>query len=242
MKGPHGPHPAADYMSSPVSFIHRIWSAYCSCLHRRPLATKTTTGAVIFFTSDSLTQVLTGNVSGWKASRALSGAGFGIVATTWLHFWWGALEAMVERRIPRATHRLSNTLVKVVVDQALAAPLYIYSYFVVTNMGQQLMQDKHSVGRMRQLFQDTNAKASAMLMPTMMQHWTLWPIVHSFNFYYMPLHHRVLVQNTVLVGWSGYLSHLNHQAATLMTPTEEAHVAIQRRETRRRQSLEREKD
>ena len=58
-------------------------------------------------------------------------------------------------------------------------------------------------------------------------------MVHSFNFYYVPLHHRILVQNTVLVGWSAYLSHLNHQA-TLMTPEEEVQATLVRRETERR--------
>ena len=72
-----------------------------------------------------------------------------------------------------------------------------------------------------------------MLWPTMMQHWKLWPVVHSFNFYFAPLHHRVLVQNVVLVGWSGYLSHLNHHTK-LMTPDEEIKVTIVRRETEAR--------
>ena len=61
-----------------------------------------------------------------------------------------------------------------------------------------------------------------MLPPTMIRHWTLWPAVHTMNFYYIPLHHRVLVQNLVLVGWSGYLSHLNNGG--LMTPKEEVEV------------------
>jgi len=43
-----------------------------------------------------------------------------------------------------------------------------------------------------------------------MQHWKIWPAIHSLNFYFIPVHNRVLVQNLVLVGWSGYLSHLNH--------------------------------
>jgi hypothetical protein len=44
----------------------------------------------------------------------------------------------------------------------------------------------------------------------MLQHYKVWPLVHTANFYYVPLQHRVLVQNGVLVFWSAYLSHLNH--------------------------------
>jgi len=77
-----------------------------------------------------------------------------------------------------------------------------------------------------------------MLWPTMLLHWRLWPLVHSVNFYFVPLQHRVLVQNTVLVGWSGYLSHLNKAGLApenpdgkLMTPVEEMEITIQRRKT-----------
>ena len=44
----------------------------------------------------------------------------------------------------------------------------------------------------------------------MLKHWKIWPAIHSLNFYFTPVQNRVLVQNLVLVGWSGYLSHLNH--------------------------------
>jgi protein Mpv17 len=219
----------------------RIWSEYNRNLLQRPLTTKASIAAFIFFTSDTATQLMPSPVSSsnstalsdWNASRALSGAGFGIVATTWLHYWWGCLEWLVESRIPAARYRLANAVVKVVIDQSLAAPLYIYSYFVLTNTGQKLKLIDGSLPEAWQVWKETNDKAAAMLLPTMLQHWTLWPMVHTLNFYFMPLHHRVLVQNTVLIGWSGYLSHLNHQTTVLMTPTEEAHVAIQRRETLR---------
>lgn len=219
-------------------FLRRTWGRYTLCLSRRPLLTKTSTGAVILFTSDSITQIVTtsGDPHHWNAHRALSGAGFGVASTMWLHFWWGYLERAVGSRIPTASHRLANTLAKVAIDQALAAPLYIYSYFVVTNLGPRLAAASTGGGVLplaeyRRLWRDVTGKAAAMLGPTMVQHWSLWPAVHALNFYLVPLHQRVLVQNAVLVGWSGYLSHLNHRA-TLMTPTEE--VAIQRHATRRR--------
>lgn len=53
-------------------------------------------------------------------------------------------------------------------------------------------------------------KATDMIGPLMMQHWRIWPAIHGLNFYFTPVQNRVLVQNLVLVGWSGYLSHLNH--------------------------------
>ena len=83
------------------------------------------------------------------------------------------------------------------------------------------------------ILEETVQKASEMIVPTMQQHYKLWPAVHCFNFYFTPLHHRVLVQNTVLVGWSGYLSHMNHQDSGLMTPDEEVRLTIQKRQTQK---------
>ena len=71
------------------------------------------------------------------------------------------------------------------------APLYIYSYYVLTNFLQDVQDQRVPA---LQSLHENNEKATEMLWPTMMQHWKLWPIVHSFNFYFCPLHHRVLVQ------------------------------------------------
>jgi Mpv17 / PMP22 family len=57
-------------------------------------------------------------------------------------------------------------------------------------------------------------RASDLLWPTLLQHWRLWPAVHTLNFYYVPLHHRILVQNTVLMGWSGYLSYTSFSTSS----------------------------
>jgi protein Mpv17 len=215
----------------PTSFGRLLWDSYCQCLHQNPLATKASMAAVIFFSSDSSTQYIMKEKDEdfkWNASRSLSGASFGIVATTWLHFWWGFLETAVGKRIPIATHRLANTLTKVFFDQVIGAPCYIYTYYVMTNFLESLPSGKDP----RISWKENNDKAREMLMPTMRQHWTLWPAVHSFNFYFVPLQHRVLLQNTILVGWSGYLSHLNN-TGELMTPEEEVKVAIIRRDSLR---------
>jgi len=71
------------------------------------------------------------------------------------------------------------------------APFYIYSYYVVTNFLQDIQDQRVPA---LQSLRENNKKASEMLWLTMMQHWKLWPVVHSFNFYFVPIHHRVLVQ------------------------------------------------
>lgn len=169
------------------SIFVRLWNAYSESLSRRPLTTKATAAAIIFFTSDSAAQYLTReNDSGfsYNISRSLSGSFFGIVATGYLHVWWNFLERFLGARLPVQTHRLTNTMVKVFVDQAFGAPLYIYSYYLVTNFLQQMSENTGPDAKNpKQVLQETHDKASEMLWPTMLKHWRLWPLVHSFNFY-----------------------------------------------------------
>lgn len=209
-----------DGSSASKGFFKHILERYNAALMKRPLVVKASAAAVIFFVSDSATQQITDPGKAWDSARSGSGAAFGVVATGWLHYWWGFLEVFVGKRLPVTTHRLSNTLTKVFLDQAIGAPLYIYSYFVITNFIQDWKKSEETTSS--ELLSKTCDRATEMLPPTMLRHWTLWPAVHTVNFYYMPLHHRVLVQNLVLVGWSGYLSHLNNGG--LMTPKEEVEV------------------
>mmetsp|Transcript_34933 Transcript_34933/g.84520 ORF Transcript_34933/g.84520 Transcript_34933/m.84520 type:complete len:427 (-) Transcript_34933:116-1396(-) len=289
---PSTPPATAASLSPPQSVAtstrRSLWQRYTDLLMERPLLVKASTASLIFFVSDSATQYimmeqqqkqqqqqLDGGgglveVEPFHWGRALSGATFGVVATGWLHYWWGFLEAAVQKRLPVANYRLANTLVKVVVDQAIGAPIYIFTYYCITHFGKEYMSlissqssslaasaasntktetsafddddddvtatantntnsgvlatnvdddtDSSHASSARspasaaayQLWTETVDRAIEMLPPTMIRHWSVWPFVHTINFYYFSLHHRVLVQNLVLVGWSGYLSHLNN--------------------------------
>lgn len=190
--------------SNSSSFLWYMWERYTAVLMARPLAVKATTASLIFFVSDSATQYVMDPTADYELARAGSGAAFGVVATGWLHYWWGFLEAFVGKRIPVASHRFANTLAKVVLDQGIGAPCYVFTYYVITNFIQELNAlPKDAKKTAGDVLKETSDRAAEMLAPTMMRHWTLWPAVHTLNFYYSPLHHRVLVQNMVLVGWSG---------------------------------------
>mmetsp|Transcript_7660 Transcript_7660/g.15880 ORF Transcript_7660/g.15880 Transcript_7660/m.15880 type:complete len:178 (-) Transcript_7660:1006-1539(-) len=86
------------------------------------------------------------------------------------------------------------------------------------------------------LMKETSDRALEMLPDTLLRHWTLWPIVHTWNFYYNPIHHRVLVQNIVLIFWSGYLSHLNNGGLEIVTPEKEIDMVAAEHEQQRRET------
>mmetsp|Transcript_22734 Transcript_22734/g.53702 ORF Transcript_22734/g.53702 Transcript_22734/m.53702 type:complete len:326 (-) Transcript_22734:481-1458(-) len=241
--------------SPPTSFLGRAWAKYTEALIARPLLVKGGAASFIFLVSDSATQKLMNPEADWDGSRALSGAGFGVVATCWLHYWWGFLEVVVNKRIPAGAYgqnKFINALGKVVADQLVGAPLYIYSYYCVTHFGKEWMaiqgtmkneqhENKHEkeetgmvetahtkTPSVNSLMKETSDRALEMLPDTILRHWTLWPLVHTINFYYNPIHHRVLVQNIVLIFWSGYLSHLNNGG--LITPETEVEMVANRKQ------------
>jgi hypothetical protein len=242
---------------SPPRVLARLWKQYCDLLNTRPLATKATTAAFIFTCSDLVSQAYTmgrfhnsqkddaDGVEGFQAlvkraiakveglcndydwTRALSGGAFGVVGAGYLHVWWGFLEKFAEARFPRGQQRLANTLVKVLIDQGLSAPIYYYIYYIITFAIQKLpieLEERRfsqaallngaigetAVTVTAGVLSDANERALEMIWPTMKQHWQLWPAIHTLNFYFVPLHQRVMVQNMVLSGWSGYLSYLNN--------------------------------
>ena len=239
--------------SSSSSFLGRLWNKYTEALIARPLLVKGGTASIIFFLSDTMTQRLLYSNSNtdddddntesdlfrWDYNRSLSGAGFGIVATCWLHYWWGLLEIVVNKKLPvcaiHGTNKFMNTLGKVFLDQVIGAPIYIYSYYCITHFGKEFSKmnqlknntndndnnnnssnkgtttsSNKTTTTTTELMKETSNRAIEMLPVTMIRHWTIWPAVHTLNFYYNPIHHRVLVQNLVLIFWSGYLSHLNN--------------------------------
>jgi hypothetical protein len=239
--------------SSTRSFASRLWDKYTDALLSFPLLVKGGSASLIFFVSDSATQKLMNPESDWDGSRALSGAGFGVVATCWLHYWWGFLEVVVNKRLPVGAfgeNRLINALGKVAADQLMGAPLYIYMYFCVTHFGKEWAsisntnETNQPIDRRKKttetipdrnrspvsLMKETSDRALDLLPDTIKRHWVLWPAIHTLNFYYNPIHHRVLVQNIVLIFWSGYLSHLNNGGLDLMTPEQEVELASQKRQ------------
>ncbi len=225
--------------SSSSGFFGRLWEKYTEALIARPLLVKGGAASVIFMVSDTATQMIMDPNAPWDASRALSGAGFGVAATCWLHYWWNFLELVINKRMPVGSYgqnKFINALGKVVADQLIGAPLYIYGYYCVTHFGTEFQaamaknnaDDNNSETKEAEpssvvlpLMKETSDRALEMLPDTLLRHWTLWPLVHTLNFYYNPIHHRVLVQNIVLIFWSGYLSHLNNGGLEIVTPEKE---------------------
>ena len=44
--------------------------------------------------------------------------------------------------------------------------------------------------------------------PTLLANYKVWPAVHMVNFLVVPVHHRLLVTNSVGVFWNAYLTYV----------------------------------
>lgn len=224
-------------MTSP---LRHVWKWYQNSLSVRPIVTKTTSAGFIFFFSDLATQEISrredGDASPVDFHRALSGGGFGVFGTVYLHYWWGFLERVMEARLPVARRKFANMLVKVAIDQGLSAPFYCHNYYFFTNFLRPKVKGtmkKPSELSYAERAQIASARAREMVLPTMIVGWKIWPAIIGFNFYFVPMQNRVLVQNLALCVWSGYLSHLNHGQVHIQESEEasEPGVKLKRRKT-----------
>lgn len=120
---------------------------------------------------------------------------FGVGATFWLHHWWGAIETFVEKRIVKASeHHYRNAVSKVFIDQTIGAPIFNLAFF----WSQSVLQGEDM---------STAASTAVDRLPAVMKlHYCFWPWVHCVNFSFVGLHARLLVQNTLSVGWMAFLS------------------------------------
>ena len=159
--------------------------------------------AVIFSTGDLGTQYLVErkDVRSIDLMRTTRMAAFGCVVTGWVHGWWGILEPFAASVFNHQTQRLRNTVLKVACDQTFGAGSFNFIFFVQTA----LMEGCGLSGAVE--------RVRMQWWPQMQRHWCFWPWFRLCNFYYNPLHLRVLWQNLALVGWSALLSSVGAGAA-----------------------------
>jgi hypothetical protein len=195
---------------------------YFALLEKKPLQVKIVSALVIFSVSDTLAQgyehwaakkeekktIGGGEIKNaihvghsvkesefvWDAPRTFRMAAFGGLVNIWIHFWWGILERKMETIICSKTHRYKNAIVKVMVDQSFGTPVYNTIFFA----SEHALQGHNPY----EIYDAVTSRLPTQLA----RHYTFWPFVHVFNFSFVSVHKRVIVQNVLTVGWAAYLS------------------------------------
>ena len=172
-----------------------------------PMRVKVASAAVIFATGDCATQSLVERtpMRSIDVHRTARMAAFGCLVTAWVANWWNVLEPTAAKIFCPRSQRLKNTVLKVAADQSFGAGSFNVIFFVQT-----ALMEGHGVG-------GAVDRLRTQWWPQMQRHWCFWPMFHLGNFYYNPLHLRVLYQNLALVGWSTVLSSVGAAAAAGMS-------------------------
>jgi len=168
---------------------------YQSKLIRRPYVVKGMTSAGILGFADYLGQKIRGHPVWDKRQTFLMSCYGGLCIAPFCHNWYRFLERLVP--IPRAATRgvkLRLAAKRMLLDQLLAAPIFTAGFFVSRGVvaGEDLagIEEKMKKDYLKVL------GAGAVV----------WPQAQLVNFFFVPLHYRVLYTNMVGLGWSTFTS------------------------------------
>ncbi|XP_041361077.1 protein Mpv17-like [Gigantopelta aegis] len=166
-----------------------IWSRYMRMLEKYPLLTTAGTTGVLASTGDVASQMIIEkrgrNYDPVRSARFLV---FGCVCLgPILRGWYFVLDKAFRGS------RLAP-IKMVLADQLLFAPniLWIFLTGMAALRGESVEQIKTMLKR--------DYKS------VLLNNYKLWPAAQIINFYFMPLHHRVLFVNFVALGWNTYLA------------------------------------
>ena len=222
---------ASTKVSSKVPSSHpspprpSLYKRYTDALSENPFKVKLITAAFIFTTGDVATQVAeqtvlldqsTGSSCSCSPStseskgitinvmRTAELASFGMLATTFIHCWWGVLEPIAIRTFDPVKQKFQHVLFKVVADQSFGGLCYNAIFFTVQGTVRGLKENEP-------IKDNVSYQLGNNLVPQLKNHWSFWPFFHFGNFWFNPLHQRVVWQNLASIGWGVVLSRVGEQ-------------------------------
>ncbi|KAI7871187.1 sym-1 [Spinellus fusiger] len=174
-----------------------MFSWYNRILAKRPILVQSAFTALLFGAGDTIAQHMVENkgYQGHDYERTIRMVGFGgLVAGPILSHWYRFVEFKVKASTP-----FKELAIKVAMDQFLFAPVFIGVFF----SAQGVFEGKS--------FEEIKQKLHMGYTTALFNNYKLWPTVQLFNFYFVPLNHRLMVTNLVALGWNAYLSTVNQQ-------------------------------
>ncbi|KAI9228039.1 MAG: integral membrane protein mpv17 pmp22 family [Piptocephalis tieghemiana] len=166
---------------------------YQKSLRKSPLLTQSLVTGGLFAFGDVLAQqgVEKKGVEAHDLMRTARMLFFGTAfAGPVLGTWYRLLDQRIRLSTPGKT-----LLARVFVDQLCGAPVIIASFF--TGLGFLAGDSRKTIlGSLKKGYPEA-----------LKNNYKLWPAVQLFNFHFVPLQHRLLLTNTVALGWNTYISY-----------------------------------
>lgn len=170
--------------------INRVLKSYDRILARSPLLVNTTTGFVIAFTGDFLSQnYFEHNNQKFNIPRALEmGCIRAVVITPFVQWWYPFLAYLS----PKTT--VIGVAKRICIDQCFGSPLVIALVFTVKSI---INGD----------YKDIKRKIDDRFWDTWISGVRFWPVIQFVNFGFVPLRHQLLVAHVASVYWNAVLSY-----------------------------------
>eukprot|EP00518_Triparma_eleuthera_P006940 CAMPEP_0182472112 /NCGR_PEP_ID=MMETSP1319-20130603/21563_1 /TAXON_ID=172717 /ORGANISM="Bolidomonas pacifica, Strain RCC208" /LENGTH=234 /DNA_ID=CAMNT_0024672749 /DNA_START=86 /DNA_END=787 /DNA_ORIENTATION=+ len=135
---------------------------------------------------------------------------FGVIGSTFLHFWYGVQEKIVFRFFP--VENFAHVVFKVFLDQGLPATTYTAFFFVIQGATAAYEKNPDHPHLKNVMAEGAHHQVTNYLIPQMTDyHWKFWPFFHLWNFSRNSLHERIIFQNLASIGWSAFLSSVNEE-------------------------------
>ncbi|KAI3640854.1 hypothetical protein MIR68_001732 [Amoeboaphelidium protococcarum] len=174
---------------------------YQRVLQQYPYTTQMATAGVLFATGDVMAQKVYNPLLLGKPEqkydyiRTLRMTAYGFFVAGPATFAW---YRWLDRNVVMAGRNQSLvTATRVALDQFAFAPCFLYIFF-----NYMAFTDKSAYKT-----SDAASKAVSEQYPkALLANYQIWPFVQLINFYFVPLNYRLLLVNTVAIGWNGYLS------------------------------------
>jgi len=172
----------------------QAWRVYVSLLVRYPGRSHAANTCILMSAGDVISQVVLERRP-FKDYDLLRTARFALVGAVLfgpsMHVWYSALDRWTLAL--RGTTVATRAVTMMLADQVLFMPAYIWVYIVVMSA---LGHD--DVDRIR-------GKVSRDFRPCLTASYGLWPAVQLFNFYMVPLRHRIFLINVVALFWNSLM-------------------------------------
>ncbi|XP_059304503.1 protein sym-1-like [Lycium ferocissimum] len=166
---------------------------YLSLLEKYPVWTKAVTSALLTLCGDLICQLWIDQVASVDVKRTFLFTFLGLVLVgPTLHFWYLYLSKLV------TTPGLSGTLMRLVIDQFLFAPIFV---------GVFLSSLVTLEGRSSQVI----PKLQQEWFSSVLANWQLWIPFQFINFRFVPQQFQVLAANFIALVWNVILSYKAHK-------------------------------
>ncbi|CAD5114178.1 DgyrCDS3320 [Dimorphilus gyrociliatus] len=170
--------------------LRKLLSLYMDALQKYPMSTTSIGAGVLMFGGDAISQIGIEEKSEYNFKRGFRFLAFGtILAGPMLRTWHVFLARTIEAHSKRLTF-----LKMTAADQTIMPPVFLSIFISVMTYSKTFSREA------------VQTALKNDFKPVLLNSYKIWPAVQLINFYFVPLHHRVLFTNVIALLWNTYLA------------------------------------